>query len=205
MSITFEVNLPLDNKLTRGKDKTITLANMTWDDYQTITQENQGYRISFFEGVISIMSPSRNHERIAQTISILINAYCRQYNIDYFSLGSSDIKTPPIAGKQPDVSYCFEIEKETPDLAVEVVFSSGGIKDLDKYKILQVKEIWFWRNNKIEFYWLENSEYKLINLSRRLTRLEAQFLNKFVNSGLTESHLAIERNFIAQLQKEKGL
>lgn len=46
MSITFEINLPLDNKLTQEKDKTITIADMTWDDYQTITQENQGYRIS---------------------------------------------------------------------------------------------------------------------------------------------------------------
>ena len=201
MSIAFEINLPLDNRLTQGKDKTVTLADMTWDDYQTLTQENnQGYRISYFEGVISIMSPSRNHERIAQTISILINAYCRQYNIDYFSLGSSDIKTPPLAGKQPDVSYCFETEKETPDLAVEVVFSSGGIKDLDKYKILQVKEVWFWINDKIEFYWLENSEYKVINLSQRLTKLEANFLNKFINRGLTESHLAIENDFIEQLE-----
>jgi Uma2 family endonuclease len=199
--ITFQLNLLLNNNLLQEKDKTITLADMTWDDYQQLIEHNSNYRISYFQGIITIMSPSRNHERISETISILINAYCRKYQINYFALGSSDIKIPPISGKQPDTSYCFQTEKEIPDLAVEVVFSSGGTADLKKYKALNVEEVWFWENNEIKIYWLVNSEYQQMISSKNLTKLNIEILNQFIIRGFKESHLAIENDFVEYLNK----
>jgi Uma2 family endonuclease len=197
--ITFELDISLTNSSLQDKDKTIVLADMTWDNYQELLEKNSNYRISYFAGIITIMSPSRNHERIAETISILINAYCRKNKINYFALGSSDIKIPPVSGKQPDTSYCFESEKEIPDLAVEVVFSSGGMADLEKYQVLKVKEVWFWENNKIQFYYLKDSGYVEIKTSNCLNQLAADFLTQFVNRGLIESHLIIETDFINEL------
>jgi Uma2 family endonuclease len=197
--ITFELDISLTNSSLQDKDKTIVLADMTWDNYQELLEKNSNYRISYFAGIITIMSPSRNHERIAETISILINAYCRKNKINYFALGSSDIKIPPVSGKQPDTSYCFESEKEIPDLAVEVVFSSGGMADLEKYQVLKVKEVWFWENNKIQFYHLKNSGYVEIKTSNCLNQLSADFLTQFVNRGLIESNLIIETDFINEL------
>ncbi|MGL5942020.1 MAG: Uma2 family endonuclease [Waterburya sp.] len=197
--ITFDLDISLTNSSLQDKDKTIVLADMTWDNYQELLEKNSNYRISYFAGIITIMSPSRNHERIAETISILINAYCRKYSINYFALGSSDIKNPPVSGKQPDTSYCFESEKEIPDLAVEVVFSSGGTADLKKYQVLKVKEVWFWENNKIQFYYLKDSGYVEIKISNCLNQLSANFLTQFVNRGLIESNLIIETDFINEL------
>ncbi|MGL4879478.1 MAG: Uma2 family endonuclease [Waterburya sp.] len=197
--ITFDLDISLANSSLQDKDKTIVLADMTWDNYQELLEKNSNYRISYFAGIITIMSPSRNHERIAETISILINAYCRKHKINYFALGSSDIKNSPVSGKQPDTSYCFESEKEIPDIAVEVVFSSGGTADLKKYQVLKVKEVWFWENNKIQFYQLRDSDYVEIKTSNCLNQLSADFLTKFVNRGLIESNLIIETDFINEL------
>jgi Uma2 family endonuclease len=197
--ITFQLNLFSNNNLLQEKDKTITFADMTWDDYQQLIEHNSNYRISYFQGIITIISPSRNHERISETISILINAYCRKYHINYFALGSSDIKIPPISGKQPDTSYCFQKEKEIPDLAVEVVFSSGGTADLKKYKALNVEEVWFWENNEIKIYWLVNSEYQQMINSKNLNKLNIEILNQFITRGFKESHLAIENDFVEYL------
>ena len=55
------------------------------------------------------------------------------------------MKNPETVGKEPDTSYAFGTDKAIPDLAVEVVFSSGGTADLIKYQYLRVGEVWFLR------------------------------------------------------------
>ena len=102
-------------------------------------------------------------------------------------------------GKEPDHSFNFQTEKDIPNLAIEVVFSSGGVSDLEKYKYLQVPEVWIWQNKKIEFYQLGDSEYQAIAVSNCMPKLSSEFLIEFVNRGLEESPLIIEADFIAQL------
>ena len=175
---------------------------MNWSDYEKlISQEYLGYRISYYDSVITIVSPSLNHETISEVISGLIKAYCRQYNLLYFPMGSTTLKNPPKSGKEPDTSYAFEIRKNVPDLAVEVIYSSGNINDsLTKYKYLNVSEVWFWQSNKMYFYQLVEGVYIAINNSLFLSQLTPQFLVQFVNRGLTESPLIIEADFIKELQ-----
>ncbi|MEG4506483.1 Uma2 family endonuclease [Microcoleus sp. F6_B4] len=37
-------------------------------------------------------------------------------------------------------------KKAIPDLAIEVVFTSGGIDKLQLYKRLGIPEVWFWED-----------------------------------------------------------
>ena len=98
-----------------------------------------------------------------------------------------------------DHSFNFQTEKDIPNLAIEVVFSSGGVSDLEKYKYLQVPEVWIWQNKKIEFYQLGDSKYQAIAVSNCMPELSSEFLIEFVNRGLEESPLTIEADFIKQL------
>jgi len=197
---TDQLNLPIDRERLSQQDQTLSLAGMTWDDYEKLTEgECLGYRISYWNGVITLVSPSQNHELIERVISILINAYCRKYNLIYFPMGSTTLKNPPLAGKEPDTSYTFNSKKSVPDLAVEVVFSSGTIADLEKYKYLRVGEVWFWLNDEIKFYRLVDSDYVEIKTSFCLSQLSSEFLSQFVNRGLTESPLIIEADFTDSL------
>ena len=70
--------------------------------------------------------------------------------------------------------------KDHPDLAVEVTITSGSIRKLEKYQRLQIKEVWFWENNQIQIYYLDNhldnSQYQLINQSRLVPDLDINFL-----------------------------
>lgn len=198
--IDIQISLPKLQSNIQNKDKTITLADMTWEDYESLTEDNNSsYRLAYHEKIITIMSPSRNHERIAQTIIILINAYCRFFKLKYFALGSTDIKNPPLTGKQPDASYCFNTEKTIPDLAIEVIYSSGGISDLDKYKSLNVEEVWLWQNNSLKIYRLLDSNWNQTNTSKNLDKLNSSLLNKYIKQGLTKDHLSIETEFTEEL------
>lgn len=194
------LNLPIDSDRAQAQDQILSLSGMSWSDYEKLTsQEYLGYRISYLNGVITIVSPSRSHERIAEIINGLIKTYCRKYNRVYFPMGSTTLKNPPQAGKEPDHSFAFDTDKSIPDLAVEVTYSSGGVADLEKYKYFGVKEVWFWKNNEITFYHLVNSEYQEIENSVCLPKLSADFLITFVNRGLTETPLTIEDDFYQQL------
>lgn len=194
------LNLPLDSDRASRADQILSLSGMSWSDYEKLTsQDYLGYRVSYLNGVITIVSPSRSHERIAEIINGLIKTYCRKYNRVYFPMGSTTLKNPPQAGKEPDHSFAFDTDKSIPDLAVEVTYSSGGVADLEKYRYLRVKEVWFWKNNEITFYHLVNSEYQEIENSVCLPKLSADFLIAFVNRGLTETPLTIEDDFYRQL------
>lgn len=197
---TDRLNLPIDKERARLQDQTLSLTGMTWDDYEKIIQLESNYRVSYFDGVITIVSPSLNHEKIAEIINGLVKAYCRQYNLLYFPMGSATLKNPFTAGKEPDHSFTFEKQKNTPDLAIEVIFSSGSILDLQKYKYLGVSEVWLWQNEEIKFYQLVDSQYVEIEVSSCLPKLSSEFLIKFVNRGLRESPLTIEDDFTRQLK-----
>jgi len=196
------LNLPIDSQRLTRQDQVLTLSGMAWNDYENLTQANSRYLLSYLEGVITIVSPSRSHEAIERTISILINAYCRQFNLLYFPLGSTTLKNPETVGKEPDTSYAFDVDKAIPDLAVEVIFTSGGTADLIKYQYLRVGEVWFWQNEEIKFYRLVDSQYTEIETSFCLPNLSAEFLINFVNRGLAESPLTIEADFVSQLSSK---
>ena len=192
--------LPLDSDRLQRQDQTLSLAGMTWIDYEKFnSEEYPGYRVSYFNGVITLVSPSKNHQRIAQTIAILVFTYCRKYNLPYFPLGSTRLQNKPLAGKEPDVSFAFNTDKDIPDLAVEVIFSSGSFDDLDKYQAIGVNEVWFWKNNQITFYRLQNQGYIEISTSEFLPNLSSKTLENFVNQGLTKSLVTIEANFLQQI------
>ncbi|ACK66925.1 protein of unknown function DUF820 [Rippkaea orientalis PCC 8801] len=192
--------LPLNSEQLQKQDQTLSLAGMTWTDYEKFNAEEYlGYRVSYFNGVITLVSPSLSHERIAQTISILVCAYCRKFNLPYFPMGSTRLSNKPLAGKEPDVSFAFNTDKDLPDLAIEVMFSSGSIDDLNKYHALGIKEVWFWKNQKITFYQRQAQEYIEITHSQLLSNLTSDLLENFTNQALTKSPLIIEAEFLQQI------
>ena len=193
--------LPLDPDLLKHKDQTLSFADMSWADYEKFdSEEYPGYRVSYFNGVITLESPSQNHEVIAEVINYLIVAYCKHIQLLYYPMRSTRLVNKLLAGKEPDVSFSFGSRKELPDLAVEVIFSSGSINDLKKYLALGVSEVWFWQDNLLVFYYLTGGKYVEVTNSICLPDLTSKELASFVNRGFAESPLTIESDFLKSLQ-----
>jgi Uma2 family endonuclease len=189
--------LPFDLNRLSQEDQTLSLAGMSWADYEKFDDpEYPGYRVSYFNGVITLVSPSQNHEVIAEVINYLIVAYCKKINLSYYPMGSTRLTNKPLAGKEPDVSFSFSSKKSIPDLAIEVIFSSGSVDDLKTYHSIGVAEVWFWRDSEITFYQLAEQGYIEIAESVFLPNLAAKDLENFVNRGFNESPLTIEADFL---------
>jgi Uma2 family endonuclease len=185
------------------KDKLFICSDTSWDEYETILRQkanSSAYRISFLNGVLKIMSPSRNHEIIKDFIYLLIVTYCDLIELDYYPLGSTTLKQKDKSvGKEPDTSFCFGSLKQIPDLAVEVVFSSGSVEDLEKYQKLSVKEVWFWINNQLEIYSLVDDSYRKQNRSDNLPSLDESLLNRYISQVLTGNPRILKKAFLKEI------
>ena len=182
------------------KEQILTLSDVTWDDYEALnSSEYKKYLISYLDNEITIMSPGRNHERITEIIKILIVAYCRKFKIACFPFGSTRLEEKGLEGKEPDCAYAFLQDKDNPDLAVEVNYTSGSIKDLTKYKYLKIKEVWLWQNQTIKFYILNNDSYTEVENSFNLSNIKSSEIINFINRGLTDNVIAVEESFLLNL------
>lgn len=178
---------------TEKSDRITTITNTTWAEY--INLDLPSKRVSFRNGVITIVSPGRNHEMIGDYIRMVILFYCRYLNLPLFPYNSTTLKEEGKEGKEPDVAYCFEIDKDKPDLAVEVNLTSGSIDDLTKYQYLKIAEVWLWEDNKIRFFVYRESGYLELTVSNSLPNLNSDRVTNIVNSCFGKSVLEVEKYF----------
>ena len=135
----------------------------------------------YLEGTLEIMSPSPEQEVDKTSIARLIEIYALERDIDLTGYGSTTFRKPAQErGLEPDECYCFGQLKEFPDIALEVIVSSGGIDKLSIYQGLAVPEVWFWRNQQFSIYRLRNQGYEAIERSEFLPDLDFSVLAQFV-------------------------
>jgi Uma2 family endonuclease len=69
-----------------------------------------------------------------------------------------------------------------PDLAIEVVWTSGGIDKLDVYRGLGVGEVWIWREGAIEVYVLAGDAYERRARSEALPDIDLSLLAAHIDA-----------------------
>ncbi len=175
----------LSNKLQASDpEERWIISGVSWQQYQVLLDDlgdSPAYRVTYLEGVLEIMAPSRRHERHKTLIGSLLEDYFKEKRILYFPLGSTTFrKQEKKGGTEPDESYCFDEEKEFPDLAIEVVVTSGSVDKLAVYQRLGVKEVWFFRDNRFEVYHLQPGAYQEIPKSELFPNLDLAMLAEYV-------------------------
>ena len=132
------------------EDRYIT-SGISWRYYETLLNrlgDNTGVRVKYCDGVLEIVSPSRRHESGKTRIGTLLEIFFLETEIDYFPMGSATLRSQTdLSGIEPDESYCIGEEKALPDIAIEVVTTSGGLNKLTAYGRLGIPEVWFWQDN----------------------------------------------------------
>jgi Uma2 family endonuclease len=176
---------------TQKSDRITTITDTTWDEYISLDLPNK--KVSFRNGVITIVSPGRNHEMIGDYLRLIILGYCRNHNIPAFTYNQTTIREEGKEGKEPDVAYCFGTDKNKPDLAVEVNLTSGNIDDLTKYQYLKIAEVWLWEENRIRFFVYRPDGYVELTASTSLSGLESERVTEIVNSCFGKSVLEVEQ------------
>jgi Uma2 family endonuclease len=160
----------------KDPEERFTTTGVDWRQYEGLLAQlgdSTRYRVTYLEGVLDIMSPSRHHELQKKKFSRLLEAYFEETRTRFWGLGSATFRRPEQQGGiEPDECYCLGEEKAIPDLAIEVVVTSGGIDKLEIYKRLGVQEVWFWQQARFAVYHLRHEQYERIPTSALLPALD---------------------------------
>jgi Uma2 family endonuclease len=159
------------------------ISAVSWGQYETLLvdfEDHPGYHVTFLDGTLEIRSPSRRHEISAEHIGRLLEAYLEEMRIRFWGLGSTTFRSAEkTGGAEADKSYNLGTEKEFPDLAIEVIVTSGGVDKLEVYRRLGVTEVWFFRDDAFVVYCLRGEAYEQVSASELLPDLELGILAEY--------------------------
>ena len=172
-------------------EERFTRSEVNWQQYEAAIaklENNSHYRVTYLDGVLEIVSPSLKHEKLKKRLATLVEFYLLKKRIKHTPMGSPTVKKQlKRAGAEPDECYCIGEEKSIPDLAIEVVITSGTIDKLETYRRLEVTEVWMWKVNRLTLYhlreetpskFLQTHGYEQINLSELLPDLNIPLLEQ---------------------------
>jgi Uma2 family endonuclease len=168
-------------------DERIVMYNVPWSHFEVhlaLRGEKSSPRMAYLDGVLELMAPSKGHERMKSFLGCLVEVFALERNIILSPYGGWTLKdAPDLAGIEPDECYIVgpDQSKERPDLAIEVIWTSGSIDKLEIYRRLEVGEVWFWKNNVLSVHVLSGDRYVTVERSALLPTLDLALLCTFLD------------------------
>jgi len=171
--------------MSNATDQQYTITAVSWESYEALLadlgDDFPGLRVHYLEETLEITMPGRKHEVSKDNIARLLSTYFEETRTRFYGLGSMTLKQEAKRrGAEPDVSFCVGTDKEFPDIAIEVVQTSGGINKLAIYQGLNVPEVWFWQQGTFVVYRLRQDGYELIDRSEFLPNLDFALLATYI-------------------------
>ncbi|XXY45258.1 Uma2 family endonuclease [Sorangium sp. So ce269] len=186
--------MPFPSSTAPPGEQRFVLHGVPWQTYVRLRDEldTPGLRMTFCEGTLELTSPSIDHEAAKTLIARLIEIFALERDVPLHGYGSTTFRREARArGLEPDECYCVgEPLKEFPDIAIEVVLTSGGIDKLSVYSGLGVREVWFWERGTFQIHALRGEEYEAIAASELLPDLDLVALARFVH--WPDQHAAVK-------------
>jgi Uma2 family endonuclease len=167
-------------------EERVVVCGISWDSYlsfdKALGDDRPGPRLYYLDGEMEIMTTSNEHERIKKWISGFLEDYFLAARTEIMPRGQATMRLAlKQAGAEPDESWCIGLEKDFPDLVLEIALTSGGVRKLDIYQRFKVPEVWFWRRNRLEIFALSASgAYEPLTRSRLLPALDIPLIERCV-------------------------
>jgi Uma2 family endonuclease len=198
---------PVHDEASQMEDHSVVLEGATWADYERLLDlrgDRSAPRITYLGGTIEIMSPSMSHEAIKSTIGCLVEVWCTERDIEFSPYGSWTLKKKSAhRGAEPDECYVFGAGRRPrrPDLAIEVEWTWGRIDKLEVYRKLGVREVWYWREGRLEAYVLHGERYRAATSSKVLPGIDLAQLARYIERTPTSAAM---RAYRAAIRRRRG-
>jgi Uma2 family endonuclease len=166
------------------EDQRFVLYGVPWKTYVALRDglgDGSGLRMTYLEGTLELMSPSRNHENYKTLIARLVEAYAEENDLDLRGYGGMTFrKKARKRGLDPDECYSLGEMGERPDIAIEVAISKALVNKLAVYAGLLVPEVWLWEDGTLTVHGLTADGYETRARSLVLPDLDIVHLSGFV-------------------------
>ncbi|MCU0541631.1 MAG: Uma2 family endonuclease [Oscillatoriaceae cyanobacterium Prado104] len=158
---------------------------MTWQQFKildALLENTRSVRLSYLDGTVEIMTLSPEHETIKCLLAGMLITFFIEKDISFRTTGSATLRGESKGtSKEPDLSYFFgedRRQRSAPDLAIEVVYTSGKIDKLEYYRRFNIAEVWFWEDGVFAIYELKGERYDRVSRSVVLPDLNLELLGR---------------------------
>jgi Uma2 family endonuclease len=174
-------------------EQRLVLHGVSWKDYMVLREalDIPGLRMTYLEGTLELMTPLPEHEDKKKTVARLVECYAIERDVPLYGYGNTTLrKAAKERGAEADECWVVgHALQDVPDIALEIVLTSGGIDKLAVYEGLGVREVWFWEENAFRLHALGDSGYRRIDRSILIPDLDFDVLTRFVR--LDDQHEAV--------------
>jgi Uma2 family endonuclease len=152
-------------------DHFVYLHDVSFRAYEALLEmrgERSVPRITYSKGVLELMTPSRFHENDKTRFARLLEAWGEEAGVQLEGVGSWTLKSSrEERGVEPDECYTVgrvvsdnEDDDDRPDIAIEVIWTAGGLDKLEIYRKLGVREVWLYERGSLKFFALRGENYE---------------------------------------------
>jgi Uma2 family endonuclease len=187
-------------------DPRVVLWNVSWETYERLLADladSSAPRLTYDRGVLEIMSPTPEHERLNRTIHLIVEIVAAELNMRVQLLGSTTFKREDRdRGFEPD--SCFYVANAErirgkkridlsmdppPDLVIEIDVTSSSVPKLPIFADFGVLEVWRYDGKSLRILNLREGGYVASETSLAFPILTARALEDFlVKSQEWEDH-----------------
>lgn len=199
---------------TIGEQRTI-LRSVAWETYEklAVSPDRAGRLITYDQGDLEIMSPSRAHETDKSMLGRMIERFAEFHEIDLASTASTSFKRHDLKrGFEADESYYISHEEvirqkreidlsidPPPDLVIEIERSRSALDKLPLLAAIGVPEIWRYDGHMIWMGRLQGGQYQTLSTSVELPGFPVAAALEIMQATGSASETALIRRFVKLL------
>jgi Uma2 family endonuclease len=202
-------------------DQTVVLGNVSWRTYEQLLDDlvdSSAPRLTYDRGVLEIMSPTQEHERLNRTLALLVEVLAEELQIEIENLGSSTFRREDLErGFEPD--SCFYIRNAEavrgkprldltkdppPDLVIEIDITSHSINKMPIYAQMGVPEVWRYNGKTFRIEQLEEKEYVPSDSSLAFPILTVEMASGFLDQSRTSTRLSLLKTLREWVRRRRG-
>jgi Uma2 family endonuclease len=194
------------------------LHDIDWDTYTRLLRAfegQRGFRLTYDQGTIEIMSPRWDHERPADLLGSFVVVLTEELELPRIAGRSVTLRRrKKQRGLEADNCYWIasagRLHGKTkldlrvdppPDLAIEIEVTKRVLNRLAIYAALRVPEVWVVGRKGIRFHVLENNAYASRPESQAFPKLRPTDLARFLRLVGQADDLTIVKQFREWVRK----
>jgi Uma2 family endonuclease len=186
-----------ETSVTAGGERRFVIHGVPWWTYVALRDalgDHGGLKLTYLEGTLELMSPSTLHEDAKTIIARLIEVWAMEHDVDLRGFGGATFRREvKERGLEPDECYTLGPldEDGVPDVAIEVIVTSGLVDKMAVYAGLGVPEVWLWRPGAaLAVHRLVTGRYEPRERSELIPELDLGELSTFIQPGENQTRLA---------------